>query len=167
MLNFKKLSDLPKVDTKRCTKCGEVKLLSEFTKSPIAPDGLQYKCKNCANIYHKVYYEINLEARHAYNSAYNKTRPEAQRASHLKHKYNLTPKDYSKMLNDQNGVCVICHLPSDTPLHVDHDHETGLVRGLLCKDCNLGIGRMKDSVYLLQEAADYLLEASLLVSEAG
>ena len=83
----------------------------------------------------------------------------ARRAS-LKSKYGITPEDYDAMFDSQSGRCAICGTDraggSGDRLHVDHSHETGEVRGLLCGNCNRGIGHFKDSPDTLREAADYL-----------
>jgi hypothetical protein len=62
------------------------------------------------------------------------------------------------MLEQQNGVCAICHGNCTTwkALSVDHDHRTGKVRGLLCQTCNTGIGALDDSPDLLRRALEYL-----------
>jgi Recombination endonuclease VII len=57
-----------------------------------------------------------------------------------KKKFGLTPEQYDRMFLDRSGCCDICHLPAEKPLHLDHDHTTGLVRGLLCIGCNLKLG---------------------------
>ncbi len=64
------------------------------------------------------------------------------------------------MLVEQNNQCYICKSgPSkNQSLHVDHDHKTGKVRKLLCNNCNNGMGKLKDSVELLQKVIDYLKE---------
>jgi hypothetical protein len=70
-------------------------------------------------------------------------------------KYKLTQDGYDRMVADQQGRCAICH--SEPPvLAVDHDHETGAVRGLLCRNCNLGIGLLRDDIDLLRSATRYL-----------
>lgn len=78
----------------------------------------------------------------------------------LKGKYNLTPEEYDAMLLEQNGACAICKaLPGSSKngvLHVDHCHETGKVRGLLCDSCNLTLGRFNDSAERFIAAAIYL-----------
>jgi hypothetical protein len=85
------------------------------------------------------------------------------RGKMLEKQYGITAEDFAQMLLDQDGVCAICGLPETTiqngkvrQLSVDHDHETGRVRGLLCNDCNRGIGMLHDDPDLLRTAADYL-----------
>ena len=72
---------------------------------------------------------------------------------------DMTYDRYLTMLEDQNHCCSLCGLGKDLfkrQLSVDHDHETGEVRGLLCDACNGGIGRLKDSVIMLKKAIAYL-----------
>lgn len=74
--------------------------------------------------------------------------------------YGITEQDYNRLLSKQKGGCGICHKPSKVKaLAVDHDHEAGVVRGLLCGSCNNGLGRFKDSAKLLASAIDYLTRA--------
>lgn len=84
-------------------------------------------------------------------------RYEKGRAKHLERTYGLTLAEYDEMLESQDGVCAICKEPCATGrrLAVDHDHDTGTVRGLLCSRCNLGIGYLKNAVNLAQ-AITYL-----------
>lgn len=79
-------------------------------------------------------------------------------------KYGVTQQDYDDRVFAQNGVCAICGKPEtrvvgekNCPLAVDHDHETGIVRGLLCHSCNSGLGHFKDSLENLSNAIDYLM----------
>lgn len=74
----------------------------------------------------------------------------------LKHTYGIDRKTYEQMYQDQGGVCKICSQPCTQALAVDHDHETGEIRGLLCRACNTGLGLFKDNPALLQNALDYL-----------
>lgn len=78
----------------------------------------------------------------------------------LKAQYDLTQAEFHKLFNEQGGVCRICGAAPKPKrhLHVDHDHDTGLVRGLLCVNCNLGLGNLKDSVKVLRAAIRYLKE---------
>lgn len=70
--------------------------------------------------------------------------------------YGITEAEYQIILSGQGGVCAICSKSVDGRLHVDHDHETKVVRGLLCGTCNRGLGMYQDKPELLRKAADYL-----------
>lgn len=91
-------------------------------------------------------------------------RSEYSREWSLKKKYSISAEEYSQLLNGQNGVCAICQgiekhkYPSGKirDFAVDHDHETGAIRGLLCTNCNRAIGYLGDSPERLRAAADYL-----------
>lgn len=76
----------------------------------------------------------------------------------LRRTYNLTSEQWDQLNEAQGGVCAICgRAPKNKPLNIDHDHKTGLVRGLLCWSCNHRVlGAVKDSIELLRAAADYL-----------
>lgn len=82
--------------------------------------------------------------------------PAAQRRYELKRLYGLSEEDYNAMYAAQNGCCAICRKLSKTVLHVDHCHETGRVRGLLCFPCNTSIGRLGDRLESVLAAAEYL-----------
>lgn len=87
-----------------------------------------------------------------------KTNPEYKRKrknTELKCYFGITIEDYDRMLKEQNGSCAICET-KPLKLCVDHCHATGKVRGLLCNDCNLGIGKLKDNIKTLQNAISYL-----------
>jgi hypothetical protein len=83
---------------------------------------------------------------------------ESLRKSHLKRKYGLTPDDYDAMLAAQRGGCAICGAPAPEgqSLHVDHCHDSGAVRGLLCFRCNAGLGQFDHDSERLARAASYL-----------
>ncbi len=85
----------------------------------------------------------------------------ARRWTKLKHKYGITVDQYDQLLAEQGGGCAICGVAGPEAarwgvLVVDHDHETGKVRGLLCSNCNCAIGLLGDSPELLTKAAGYL-----------
>ena len=82
----------------------------------------------------------------------------AGRKGHLKSKYKMTIEEFDKRLLNQKGLCAICEkLLSDTKyICIDHNHETGAVRGILCKPCNSAIGFLKDSPKLLEAAKMYI-----------
>jgi hypothetical protein len=77
--------------------------------------------------------------------------------------FNFSPDLFNERLNEQGDVCAICK--TDTPggkgtFHADHDHETSQPRGVLCHNCNVGLGNLKDSPEILQAAIDYLKKYS-------
>jgi hypothetical protein len=80
------------------------------------------------------------------------------REIHLRNKFGLTPQEYDRILEAQGGVCALCERPP-TPgisLHVDHDHATGEIRGLLCMRCNNALGLFGEDPDLLKRAARYV-----------
>jgi hypothetical protein len=95
-------------------------------------------------------------------------KPEEFRAKKLKHllkrEYGITVQEYENLVASQNGVCAVCRSPVRgnrwKRLHIDHDHLTGKVRGLLCNNCNFAIGQMADDPARLRAAADYLERSS-------
>jgi hypothetical protein len=83
----------------------------------------------------------------------------SKRTSILKSRYGITEDDYSVLFNNQQGCCAICgvdYTGSKRNLDVDHDHTTGNVRGLLCNNCNRGLGHFQDSPTILLKALEYL-----------
>jgi hypothetical protein len=84
----------------------------------------------------------------------------------LKVKYGITDKKYKTLLKKQKGGCGVCGIKNNIfrgkKVHwcVDHDHNTGAVRGLLCGACNRGIGLLGDSTVVIQKALDYLERCS-------
>lgn len=108
----------------------------------------------------KKYYEANKDKVKKYIQTYNKTNPDVQRKTQYKRKFGITLDDYDKMFDIQEGKCSICTKHQSELkklLHVDHNHETGKIRGLLCGDCNLALGMFKDNETLLTNAIKYLL----------
>lgn len=89
---------------------------------------------------------------------------EVQRRSNRKRYYGITDEQFTEMFKEQGGVCAICKKPPHRKrkdgnpfvLSVDHCHTTGEVRGLLCSDCNFGIGKLKHDPALLRAAIEFL-----------
>jgi hypothetical protein len=99
------------------------------------------------------------EQRRRYQKNRRERDPDYERNKSLKKKYGLSAFQFDELLAAQNNRCALCS--TDVPggvgtFHVDHCHDTGRVRGLLCMDCNTGIGKLKDSPELLSRAIDYL-----------
>jgi hypothetical protein len=81
------------------------------------------------------------------------------RKSKLKKKYGMSIEDYDIMYAKQNGVCYICNVKHERrPLNVDHCHDTGKIRKLLCDKCNMALGLINDSIELLDKFKKYLKE---------
>lgn len=97
--------------------------------------------------------------RAAYAKQWRKDNPDKVKNSELRKRFGITLEDYTNMYNEQDGKCKICNIQGNIvgfSLCVDHNHDTGKVRGLLCNTCNLGIGNLKDSVDNLKRAIEYL-----------
>jgi len=142
-------------ETKVCTGCGRELPVSDFDKRRISPDGLGYRCSECRTAYRLK----SREKRKVYARKYDAEHRTENTNRHLKRTFGITLADYDEMLEAQGGCCAIC---GTTPwenkqrLGVDHDHETGRIRGLLCKSCNRAIGFLQDSPELCRLAMLYL-----------
>ena len=126
---------------KTCRNCKVSKTKDDFYKNKTRSDGLTSLCKNC------------------FRSKYPRSeRPRKDGPRHRRVKYGLTEADYQALLKTQGGKCAICLKPCSTgkALAVDHNHDTGQVRGLLCMSCNTGLGKFKDDRSLLLAALNYL-----------
>jgi len=160
---------------KCCTKCGESKPLDEFYRAAGMIDGHRSDCIPCNLAAKKARTALDPQANRDRVRRWQLENPEKYKAkqqeyldsgqkqvwdrqSYLKRKYGITIAKYDEMLEAQGGVCAICGeaRPEERTLHVDHDHETGVVRGLLCFRCNNALGDLRDSYELFQAAANYL-----------
>ena len=137
------------MDVKICSDCGIGLSLESFSVNRAKKDGLQQQCKKCRNLYNKKWRKENKKGARDYR---------------LKRKFDITVEQYNEMFIEQHGVCAICCEPERTEtkdgkkqwLAVDHNHKTGVVRGLLCSNCNTGLGLLGDSTELLKSAIKYL-----------
>lgn len=116
-------------------------------------------CKACYQIKRRPY-QISYMARIGNEKARSRYSPE-KRSDYVVKGYGITLADYNRLLESQNGGCAICgsktaKTKKNGRFCIDHDHKTGLVRGLLCAPCNRGIGLLNDSSEVLRKAADYL-----------
>ena len=143
---------------KICKKCGVEKTADEFYKEKRVKDGLQARCKDCCKADAKAIFDANPEP---YRERARAIPPDAQRWAKILRKYGLTKEEYYAILDRQGGHCALC--PATTSGHnmtddllVDHCHETNTVRGLLCQDCNLLLGCVKDKRKRLIAAMFYL-----------
>lgn len=159
-----------------CRICGQMKPLNDFYKMKGMRDGYRNECKACnlrqkhdryvedpdreiARV--KRWQQDNAERLNTYRWQHRKL-PETkarERRTYLKRKFGLTPDEYSAKLEWQGGVCLICQRPPADGqfLDIDHDHRTGRPRGLLCRNCNQGLGQFREDPFLLAAAAGYLI----------
>lgn len=151
-----------KGNLKSCTKCYQFLPFDDFDKRASFKFGLHSWCKICRG-------KVNSKSAKKLYQKWDSLDEEGKlnsisRNSYLVSHYGITLEEYSKMLEDCGGVCYICNQPEtsinrhgDTkPLHIDHDHKTGKIRGLLCSSCNKGLGFFKDNEELLKAAIEYL-----------
>lgn len=132
---------------KICSDCLFTKPLHEFHRKRDGRGQCHSRCRVCRNV------------------RYHRETPEQRRSDKLRQKYGLTISDYALLSEQQGHVCAICKRP-ETKVHnrsgevrflcVDHDHETGRIRGLLCNRCNVGLGQFEDNITSLKNAKAYL-----------
>lgn len=80
-----------------------------------------------------------------------------QRKALLKHRYGMAPEEFDSLLVQQNGECAVCRSPDPgASWHIDHCHETEVVRGILCQRCNMALGLFADDPIILEQAIKYL-----------
>lgn len=122
---------------KQCNKCGEYKPYSQYYRTKMNCDGYQGVCKHCDD------YRRN--------------------ENRIKNKYGIDVKGVENLLLKQGGRCAICRssitfdwMRKDYNLHIDHDHMSKKVRGLLCSKCNMGLGCLGDTTFALERALSYL-----------
>ncbi len=112
-----------------------------------------------AKAYSKAHYEKNKERIKAQSRAYHRKNREKIRAKKLKRKFGVSLHEYDLMLTEQKGKCACCGIHQNKltmRFAVDHDHDTGLIRGLLCGNCNTAIGKLGDNIEGLMKALNYL-----------
>lgn len=131
-----------------CPKCGTEKEVGFFGKDSTNQRGISCWCKLCKK---------------EWRAQHRKDNPEKHKSidfkNDLKKHYNMSVEDYNSLYDRQNGSCACCGANSTEfrrGLHVDHDHITGKIRGLLCTKCNPGLGYFDDSIKKLQLAVAYL-----------
>lgn len=133
------------MQTKTCVGCSQIKNVDEFYSN--SRGGYRNKCIPC-----------HIETSNLAKAS--KTSPQ-KREEWLKQIYGISNLDYNKMILNQNGLCAICsvsQLDLDTVLVVDHHHESGEIRELLCNSCNSGLGVYKENSDLFSKASQYLLK---------
>jgi len=135
-------------DVKKCSKCGVIKSTDQFSKQRQNKCGVRADCKECRKREYDQHRHVILARHKVYK---------------LKQEHALTFAAYMNLLVLQHGCCAICGTRCNTKsgklkrrLDVDHDHITGRIRGLLCNNCNTALGKVKDSVVILERMITYL-----------
>jgi 5-methylcytosine-specific restriction endonuclease McrA len=145
------------VDTKVCTKCKELKPLTDYQNHKLMKDGKRNDCRTCHNQQTSQWIKDNPEARKAY--AQSERCKTGQRNSRYKKLYKITVEEYDQKMLEQKGICAICpkhQSESKKKFAVDHNHKTNQVRGLLCDNCNRALGYFQDNPDLLDSGSVYL-----------
>jgi hypothetical protein len=124
---------------KWCPACEQEKPLADFGNNRASSDGRTAYCKPCHN----------AKGKETYTRLYGSTRE-----YHLRRRYGIGVAQFEAMVEAQGGLCALCR--NRKPEHVDHDHLTNKIRGVLCSCCNQGLGNFRDDVDALKAAIDYL-----------
>lgn len=159
---------------KKCGRCQIEKSATEFNKNRSTKSGLQDYCRDCQKQAKKKWIEKNPgivselakkyrskdpEKYRARSRQWRKDNPEKSMSIDLKRKYGITYDHWKVMFDQQEGKCLVCNKHQNElnqKLAVDHDHKTNQIRGLICCQCNRGIGYLQDDPILLRKAALYL-----------
>ncbi|MDA5282343.1 endonuclease VII domain-containing protein [Streptomyces sp. Isolate_45] len=172
--------------SKRCSRCKSPKPRSDFAANRAMWDGLQAYCRACQADQHRERqeargrtvrvkvavpsghkhcpqckeikphseWESNKSSSDGWASYCRLCRAQRNRASYFKRKYGITEAEREEMIAAQGGLCLLCREgPAE---HVDHDHQTGKVRGVLCFSCNAALGQFKDRPDVIRRAAAYV-----------
>lgn len=161
---------------KICTECRENLPLSAFNKSKLGKYGHMSQCRDCRN---KKYYRTEkgraararyMRERRANDPEFVIRQAELSKAPHRRYakrdyqvlrQYGLNPEDLARLYDAQDRKCAGCGRSIDLQknTHIDHDHVTGLVRGILCRGCNVALGAVHDSPETLRSLVHYLASA--------
>jgi len=148
---------------KTCTKCKTEKPIEDFTRDKSRRDGRFPQCKVCKAGVDQKQYAKNASKRKALSKIHYDNNKDAHACRTLQRKYGISLEEYEELHKKQDGQCRICDTTAEENgrrLAVDHNHKTGEVRGLLCDQCNVGLGKFKDSPTRLRAALNYLEETS-------
>ncbi len=147
------------LSAKTCSRCRMSMPVDCFNKNRTEPDGLQRYCRGCHKAHNAATYQKNkVRWAPANKERCKQWHFKNGRGRGLRLKYGVTEQQFDQASAAVGGVCEICGKPCSVHknLSVDHDHDTGFVRGLLCMKCNAGIGKFGDSIELLRAAVDYM-----------
>lgn len=131
---------------KTCEVCRTEKSDEDFHRRKQSADGLQHYCKSCS-----------AERNREWAIKHPARRRHINRRAHLRSKYGITPEAYAEMFAAQGGRCAACERTAGRrQLAVDHDHDTGEVRALLCGSCNSALGLLQESPAIIARLGGYI-----------
>jgi hypothetical protein len=131
-----------------CPGCDCLKSVDQFVRTKAKTSGFHTYCKTC----HK------QQVREAAGRLYG-----GMREYHLRYRYGIGQMEFDELLAAQGGMCAICG--KENPQHVDHDHVTGYIRGILCFNCNGGLGHFRDNIAHMTKATAYLMTTASWAEE--
>lgn len=124
---------------RRCPDCGETKPLEDFVRNRAEPSGRHWYCKPCWNA------RVKAQKQRLYGG---------ERNFLLSRRYGISTDEVIWLINEQGLLCPLCQ--KRIPNHVDHDHVTGAIRGILCFKCNGALGKFDDDPARIRSAIEYL-----------
>lgn len=170
--------------TRTCNRCGNEKELTGFPLQKGCKFGRKPVCKTCQNKLRREKYATDpdsadkkrknarkwiannpdnkKERRKRFHDKHREEENKENRERRLKTVYGITAQDYDDMLKKQGGKCICGKDNGSIRLHIDHDHRTGKIRGLLCYRCNHAIGLAQDNPETFEILAQYLRDSRLL-----
>lgn len=144
---------------KWCPRCEACKPLETFGANKRTHDGKQNLCKLCAVAAVTASRTKDPTSHRRSSKAWKENNPERAADARVKRTYGLEHGSYAAMFAAQGGACAICGTTDRGPrsrFHIDHCHDTGKVRGLLCSRCNTGIGQFKHDPERIRSAVEYV-----------
>lgn len=143
--------------TDKCNKCSDLLIVGEnWTEASKTKN--HYTCSTCRCLYQRKWHSENKGRQNALSRGrYSKNRVsvlEKQREKYIKNTFGISVNKYDSYF--ENAVCSICGI--DSSLVLDHCHETGKIRGVLCRACNMALGLLGDNINGLRKAVEYLNE---------
>jgi len=147
---------------KKCSKCHLIKPIKDFYKDKRAKDGKSCQCKKCKDKATATWRDTHRSDRSEYQKKYRELNRdklnETAKKHHYLRRYGITKEKAAVLIEKAENKCQICGdgFSKENPAHIDHDHNTGIVRGVLCRCCNSGLGLFKDNPDILKLALEYL-----------
>jgi len=156
------MENVSSLKNKYCPKCNLYLPVERFKKLTTDkslrkyPDGYYWCCTKC---FKAIEFRFDGDDTTPLNRKWRRREKRAMRVQAVKNTYGLQEAEYLELIATQNNLCAICHKKDEGKvLCVDHDHKNGRVRGLLCHNCNVGIGNFRDDPKILESAIAYLLK---------